>query len=399
MYHSMTIIPENTDIFNSKGKMNGKNTWDDWRLIPSSRPLYSPPEPKTNYIDIPGADGVIDASEAISGYPVYNNREGSIEFYVMNEGWKEDIPNKNSIPYEIVDKRVALPSITFKCASDEVTLTVSIRARNDYKGRAVNILKFDSAYAPYKDILKVGYNTTTGSLVMFTITHDGKIQMDASTNRVSKNDVLSLSLSWIHETEYGWQNKYSDIMDYLHGRRMKIILEDDPAYYYLGRFSVNDWNSEKDWSKIVFDYNVDPYKYELFATNEPWLWDPFSFIDGVIRSTEDHMNLTVGETPVDIAVPWITMPVTPTFYIQRTDNVSGSAPLHIEFFKGDPTNRNNLIKEKVESFPVSTKQYTKRYYDMKLMKNVKYIRLVAGSGELYEGYSFIVSVVYRGGRL
>lgn len=75
MYHSITFI-------NSSNKE--KNTWDDWYLIPSSRPVFNPPSVKTQYIDIPGANGQIDLTESLTGYPVYKNREGSLEFYVEN---------------------------------------------------------------------------------------------------------------------------------------------------------------------------------------------------------------------------------------------------------------------------------------------------------------------------
>lgn len=60
------------------------NTWDDWYLIPSSRPLVNPPVPKTKFVDVPGRDGVIDLSELINPYTVYGNRGGSIEFHVLN---------------------------------------------------------------------------------------------------------------------------------------------------------------------------------------------------------------------------------------------------------------------------------------------------------------------------
>lgn len=59
-----------------------KDSWKDWHLIPSSRPVFATPEVKTNFIDIPGADGGIDLSEALSGYPVYKNRNGSFKFLV-----------------------------------------------------------------------------------------------------------------------------------------------------------------------------------------------------------------------------------------------------------------------------------------------------------------------------
>ena len=72
MYHSITF--------------GDKNTWDDWYLIPNSRPIFSPPEQKTNYLDIPGGNGSLDMSEALTHYPVYNNRSGSFTFMIMNKG-------------------------------------------------------------------------------------------------------------------------------------------------------------------------------------------------------------------------------------------------------------------------------------------------------------------------
>lgn len=59
-----------------------KNSWTDWHLVPSSRPVFAPPKLKTNYVDIPGMNGSLDLSEAVSGRPVYDNRQGSLDFYV-----------------------------------------------------------------------------------------------------------------------------------------------------------------------------------------------------------------------------------------------------------------------------------------------------------------------------
>jgi hypothetical protein len=163
MYHSITF--------------GDKNTWDDWHLIPSSRPLFNPPTVKTKTIDIPGGNGVIDLSESLTGYPVFNNREGSIEFVIVDQ-------------------------------------------------------------------------------------------------------------------DTSWVDIFSMISNYLHGRRMKAILEDDPGHYYEGRFSVNSWKSDKDWSKITIDYSVGPYKWELQSSLDDWLWDTFSFVNGVIP-TNFFKNLKV----------------------------------------------------------------------------------------------------------
>lgn len=165
MYHSVTI--------------GDKNSFDDWHLVQTERILVSPPSVRTNYADIPGMHGTLDLSEVLTGYPVFGNREGTWEFYVLNS-------------YDLDDQ---------------------------YYGE--------------------------------------------------------------------WYNRYSDIMQYLHGRIRQVVLEDDPGYYYQGRLTVADWTSEDTWSHIKIDYKLDPFKYELADSTEDWLWDPFSFESGVIREYGD----------------------------------------------------------------------------------------------------------------
>ena len=63
MYHSITL--------------GTKNTWDDWHLIPTSRPVVNPPSVKTNMIEIPGGDGVLDLTTALAGRVLYKNRTGA----------------------------------------------------------------------------------------------------------------------------------------------------------------------------------------------------------------------------------------------------------------------------------------------------------------------------------
>lgn len=132
-----------------------KNTWDDWKILPTERPVFAPPKPKTTYIDIPGGNGALDLSESLTGYPIYENRTGSFKFRVMN----------------------------------------------DY---------------------------------------------------------------------VEWHERYTEIMEYLHGRSMNAILADDPDYFYKGRFSVDSWESGDTWSQITIGYTVDPYKWSVeISTQNP----------------------------------------------------------------------------------------------------------------------------------
>ena len=50
------------------------NTWYDWHLILSAKE-YTPPEIKTNTVDIDGMNGSLDLTEALTGEPTYKDGE------------------------------------------------------------------------------------------------------------------------------------------------------------------------------------------------------------------------------------------------------------------------------------------------------------------------------------
>jgi hypothetical protein len=70
VYHSITI--------------GEKNTWDNWHLIPTSRPFVALPTVNEKIVEIPGRNGVIDLTSFLTGSPTYGNRKGSWEFYIVN---------------------------------------------------------------------------------------------------------------------------------------------------------------------------------------------------------------------------------------------------------------------------------------------------------------------------
>ncbi len=105
-----------------------------------------------------------------------------------------------------------------------------------------------------------------------------------------------------------WAELYSDIMTYLQGQKFKAILEDDPDYYYEGRFWVNNWKSDKDWSTITMNYEVGPFKKSIVAEGDDWLWDTFNFETDMIQSFE---NLPVnGSLSITIEGDEISFPPT-----------------------------------------------------------------------------------------
>lgn len=198
--HSLTITRLNDN--------EEKNTWDDWFLVPSSRPSFAMPKLKEYSQDIPGANGKIDLSSSLTGYEAYENRSGSIEFIVLNRGLSTDLGDT------------------------------------------------------------YGYSISNST----------------------------------------WASIKSEISNFIHGKQVRVIYEDIPEWYFLGRMTVNEWKSSAQYSTITLDYNFEPYRYSITDSSDLWKWDTFNFRTGVIRTytqssikfTSDGKSFTIigTETPV-----------------------------------------------------------------------------------------------------
>ena len=68
---------------------DNKHSYWCWGLMLKSTPKITSPEPKTKYVDIPGAHGSMDLTEALTGKVQYKNREIEMEFIMMasRENW------------------------------------------------------------------------------------------------------------------------------------------------------------------------------------------------------------------------------------------------------------------------------------------------------------------------
>ncbi len=98
MYHSVIIHVDDTFI----------NTYDAWHLIPSSRPVISPPIERTKFVTVGGRSGSLDYSQSLTHKPVYDNRTGKIEFYVENDWWDSWETAYTTITEALQGKRVEL---------------------------------------------------------------------------------------------------------------------------------------------------------------------------------------------------------------------------------------------------------------------------------------------------
>lgn len=62
--------------------------------------------------------------------------------------------------------------------------------------------------------------------------------------------------------DYGnWAARRAEIASFLNGKKMKVYLEDEPQYYYEGRFFFKSWTPDASHSKVTIEYRVKPYRY------------------------------------------------------------------------------------------------------------------------------------------
>ena len=64
-----------------------------------------------------------------------------------------------------------------------------------------------------------------------------------------------------------FEEKKREVNGVLNGLRCKITLDKDPLFYWVGRCSVDSYESDKNLHKLVVKAKVSPYKYKLQPTS------------------------------------------------------------------------------------------------------------------------------------
>lgn len=114
------------------------------------------------------------------------------------------------------------------------------------------------------------------------------------------------SMGFIYLTEFGSSRRmYETIMNAVHGRRLQVILTDDPEYYYEGRVSVKEYSISSQYSGFSFDYVFEPFKLQTHVS-------------------PGYSNLEVdGERVIQLSVGSSPMLVTPIVSVESTNGLIG----------------------------------------------------------------------------
>lgn len=117
---------------------------------------------------------------------------------------------------------------------------------------------------------------------------DGSIDLMSAVSDTPKYEDRTIQITFTFmDSVNKWSAKISEIENYLHGHRMKIIFDDDAAFYYEGNVEVNEWRSSKNIGTLVIECIASPYKYDICSSADDWEWDFFDFENGIINETKD----------------------------------------------------------------------------------------------------------------
>ena len=59
---------------------------------------------------------------------------------------------------------------------------------------------------------------------------------------------------------------YSRIKNAIHGKKMRVILDDDPHFCWMGRCYVSSFTNEKSIGQVSVECDCEPYKYKIVKT-------------------------------------------------------------------------------------------------------------------------------------
>lgn len=74
-----------------------------------------------------------------------------------------------------------------------------------------------------------------------------------------------------------WPARYSKFLNDVHGKHVKLILDNDNLWYYEGRADVSGFNRKTEIGTFKMDAECEPFKKFLYGVGEPWKWDDFMF--------------------------------------------------------------------------------------------------------------------------
>lgn len=148
-------------------------------------------------------------------------------------------------------------------------------------------------------------------------------------------------------------SQFSTIKNAIHGKKVRIILDDDPSFFYLGRCFVSSFTNAKGIGTVSVECECEPYKYNMQETVVS------ATIDGTSQNMYDTSKITLVSSAIKL--------LEDDFFEIDINNISGAWQyvtfFHLPHITGAITpNQNVTIVLETKDFTVSGDTQTRLYF-------------------------------------
>lgn len=134
---------------------------------------------------------------------------------------------------------------------------------------------------------------------------------------------------------------YSTVKNALHGKKLRIVLDGDPGFFYVGRCYVSSFKDEKGVGKIEVECECEPYKYKTAKTVVTMVVDGVETIPltnsrkravpEITITAETSLNLVYGYNVWDLSGGSYTLPELELQEGENTVTVTGTGSIRFEW--------------------------------------------------------------------
>lgn len=140
--------------------------------------------------------------------------------------------------------------------------------------------------------------------------------------------------------------QFTDIKNAIHGKKMRIILDDDPLFFWAGRCHVSGFTSEKGVGKVEIECDCEPYKYRIektVVTQAVSGTQAITLTNGKKRAvpevtiqTDTSLNIAFGSGNVwDLSIGSYTLPELELAHGENVVTVTGTGTITFTWQEGD----------------------------------------------------------------
>lgn len=97
---------------------------------------------------------------------------------------------------------------------------------------------------------------------------NGKLDLSEWTGEVLYNNRILIFNFDIYDSPSNWWTLKRQISNYLHGKKLKIVLDKDNQYFYYGRCKVTSFTNETTVAHITIECDCEPFIYKKDITTK-----------------------------------------------------------------------------------------------------------------------------------